>query len=630
MPRFAGLDRNNAPRAAALLLAASAVSIGVATAQPAPPIRTLDEQERLDPRFGLSDGEVVVFRTTPTEAIEGAADAKFVLREVVIEGGTTVFSAQSLRDRFADLVGKEVSVADLAAIARCIEGAYASGRGGVRAEQCKEDGLRTRGYFTSRVIIPAQVVKDGVFRLVVVEGFINDTKIAAAVGAKPLGPVAGAVEEIVGAATEVRPLRDRTLERALLLVNDLPGVSAKSAIEAAADGEAVGGSDLEVAVARDPADLFLVVDNRGSQFTGPWAGFAGFALNSFTRYGERLEGIIFSSLDFDEQLVGQASYSQLVPYGPLAARGMRIGVTISNARTTPGSTLEPLEFKSKTFYASVYATYPFIRTQNLTLEGRVAGNFTNSDTDARGAEISRDRIRTVDLGVNLRVADDVGSSSVGGEKDNQTSASFQVRQGLDAFGASAADDVRVSRFNAGGSFTTVTGDVSRRQRLPLPKNWAPVWGSVRAAGQWTDDSVYSVEEFQLGGARFGRGYDPAALSGDNAIGVSGEVQVDFVGALRGISAPKSIADLGQALGAASPGGALFSAAQGYAFVDWGKTWNAEGGAFDKATLFSAGFGVRLRLADHFGVDIEGAKPLSCEACLTGQNDLKAFVRLVVY
>ena len=146
----------------------------------------------------------------PPEAAPANADQiKFVLRDVIIEGAT-IYSTEQLREFYASLVNTEVTLARLFEIAKQIQQKY-----------------RTDGYLLARVIVPPQTISDGVFRLQVIEGFIDKVRIEG-----DIGPAKERVQSFLNKIAErdptsgkPRPLREQDAERYLLLADDIPGIS---------------------------------------------------------------------------------------------------------------------------------------------------------------------------------------------------------------------------------------------------------------------------------------------------------------------------------------------------------------------------------------------------------------------
>ena len=92
--------------------------------------------------------------------------------------------------------------------------------GGEAADQLQKR-YRDDGCLLARVVVPPQAVSDGVFRVRIVEGFVSQVQVQGDVG-----PVRKRVQAYLDRLTALRPARKQDIERYLLLVTDLPGVSA--------------------------------------------------------------------------------------------------------------------------------------------------------------------------------------------------------------------------------------------------------------------------------------------------------------------------------------------------------------------------------------------------------------------
>lgn len=85
-------------------------------------------------------------------------------------------------------------------------------------------------------------------------------------------------------------------------------------------------------------------------------------------------------------------------------------------------------------------------------------------------------------------------------------------------GGSKENDPGASRVNSGGNFIYYTAGVARIQRLP-----ESMYFVLRANGQWTNDTLTSVEEFRAGGAYSVRGYPESDAVGDYGYNFSAEL-----------------------------------------------------------------------------------------------------------
>ena len=76
------------------------------------------------------------------------------------------------------------------------------------------------------------------------------------------------------------------MERQLLLINDLPGLSARTIISPSATTP--GAADMLIIVERDPFEALVGINNHGSRFLGPWQGTAAGSLNSILGLNEQI------------------------------------------------------------------------------------------------------------------------------------------------------------------------------------------------------------------------------------------------------------------------------------------------------------------------------------------------------
>lgn len=499
----------------------------------------------------------------PREAPKGAAAVRFRLQRVELFG-VTVYSEDQLTAAFTPLIGTQVTLADIYRLAKEIERRY------------REDG-----YFLTRVLVPAQTVEDGRVRIQVLEGFVSTVRIEGDVG-----DVQSLLDRYLQPVTHERPLRYATLERALLLANDVAGISVAGVLQPAP--REPGAADLVVTASRTPFEASALADNLGDDYTGRYEFAASASSNAWTSLGERITAVGFITNPWDEhnQKVGQLSSSWRI-----GSSGLALETIYSYGVSNPGSAVEPANVDGTTWLAGVSGVYPFLRSRNLNLSGRLGFEAINDDVDVFGDQtLSRDRLRDAFLTATLDFRD-----SWRGSNTLETT----VRQGLPVMGATRGSDTNKSRENGTAQATLFQGSMSRLQ---------PLYGNLAlyliTGGQYAFASVLSEQEFLLGGAQFGRGYDYATLAGDSGIG--GTAELRYTQPL-----PLSYLDRIQLFG----------------FFDGGRIWDRE--TVDDDQLTSAGGGIRLFPLDKLFLELVAAQPLSLDSGRSGGGRDPQFLFRVV-
>lgn len=514
-----------------------------------------------EPRPGAP--QLTVPQTAPTRAPAGADQIRFMLSDLQIEG-VTAYPPEDLRPLYEGMIGQDVSLSEIYAVADRIQRKY------------REDG-----YFLARAIVPAQTVREGIFRIQVIEGYVNQIELEGEVGA-----VESLARQYLGRVTEQRPLKLATLERALLLTNDIPGITAHGLLRPAT-GE-LGAAELVVTIERTPFDAFVNIDNYGNEYTGLTELAGSASANAFTPAGEQLTftGLVsdpFSGVDQNKnewvtQLAGSARFG---------ADGFFTEGLVSYGVSHPRFLVKQFDFDSRTLLGSVTGGYPVIRSRELSVYTRMGFDYIDSDTDIFGGEkFSRDRLRVLHFS---------GSADFIDAWRGSNTAALGLRQGLPVFDATQSHDEDTSRPGATAEETVLQGSASRLQPIVgsfqvagFPAN---LNAYASASGQYAFNSLLSYEEFQLGGTRYGRGYDYGELSGDDGVGLSTELQLNHKPEI--------------------PDFPYFDGYQLFGFFDYGRVWNRHDGPDND--LASAGAGIRTSLFQRVSVELLGAKPLTLKS-----------------
>ncbi len=489
----------------------------------------------------------------------GAENVKFDFGGLRLQGANQ-YSEDQLYPMYADKIGQKISLADLYAIANKITLKY-----------------RNDGYILSQVIVPPQTIESGVANLQIVEGYINNIQIQ---GDTQSDSEIELIKQYASYINDASALNIKEMERQLLLINDLPGVNARTIISPSP--EASGAADMIIIVERDTFEATAGVDNYGSRFLGPLQLNGSTTFNSLLGLNEQVTLQAVVAPDAGAELAfGGIGYKQ-----PVGRWGTNIIAGASITDTDPGFTLEQFQVKGLSKNLTIGAEHPFIRSRDVNLIGRALFDLRNVDSKNNVQATVKDRIRAIRVGMQADFLDRLLGVAV-------NTIDMEVSQGVDILGASDKGDANLTRSLGDPTFTKYNVQLQRLQRITSSVN---VLLSGRA--QLANNPLLSSEEFGLGGISTVRGYEPSETVGDD--GIAGKVEVQWNNADRKV--------------------------QVYTFLDSGTVWNqdANNSAAKRNSLTSAGLGVRLDLPMDIDAEFIAAQPLHRDVSSRGNRDPQFF------
>ena len=264
------------------------------------------------PQLPQSTLDPVIPETPEQAPPPDAEEIKFTLTGILIEGAT-VYSQKDLDPLYGELLGKEVSLADIYRVAEKITAKYGND-----------------GYALSRAVVPAQRISNGIVRLQIIEGYIDKIIIE--------GETGGASDLIWEYGEKVsasRPLMAEVLERYLLLANDLPGVKVESVLKASETNH--GASNLVLVSKHKPVSASAVLDNRGSRSSGPHQQTFSLSGNSLTGLAEQ------TTLRYIRAGNNELRYIQFAHQEQIGTEGTKLNLTANRSRSTSGYNVKYLE-----------------------------------------------------------------------------------------------------------------------------------------------------------------------------------------------------------------------------------------------------------------------------------------------
>ncbi|HUP06045.1 MAG TPA: ShlB/FhaC/HecB family hemolysin secretion/activation protein, partial [Caldimonas sp.] len=552
-------------RSVSLAAAVAWVALGgAAWAQVLPaPIAPGRVEQPLQPRPTVppTGGAPAVPTIPGGEMPAGAETVHFALRGIQLSG-VTMYPAGTFDSLYSNLVGKDVTLAQVYSVAQAMTARY-----------------RSDGYILSQAVLPAQQIANGVVQIRVVEGFVDKVIVKDELTGAT-GVDRSVLDRLAQKITTVRPLTAKALERYMLLINDLPGVQAKSFL--APSATTPGAADLTIVLNEKKYDGFVSFDNLGSRFVGPLefsaAGNLDNALGIYERTGLRYAG----TFDFTELKYIEASHQEQI-----GSEGMHVDFVYFHSDSQPDNTVHSahLQVDSLNNTGMAVLTYPAIRSRAENLNLRARFDIDNIDVSTGHVETTMDRLRVLRLSSAYNIVD----TAVGPPAVNLFT--LEVSQGLPLLDASDKDKLS-SNIRAPSTFTKVTLEVQRQQSIV--DDWSLL---LAGEGQFAATDLLSEEKIGLGGPLYGRGYDPSQIIGDE--GLAGKVELQY----------------GRELGLN-----WFKGYQAYAFFDAGYVHDLHKLVVQNHHLMTTGVGVRSNFTDQLSGFVQLAKQLTKSAAVPGTGE----------
>ena len=492
------------------------------------------------------DFEIFIQQTEKTPVNKAVDDLVFDLSGVRVEG-SSYYSAPQIDAMFAHLVGKKVSISDLRAVAEQLETQY-----------------RDAGFFLTRVFLPPQQVKNGVFEIRVIEGYIS---AGFAEGGNDItrARIEGLLQNnLVGK----KPLNLAALERTLLVANEFPGYTASSMLR---QGSEVGTSELVATLVDVPGSQNLSINNNSSNVTGPWGyGYSGVFNNKLGR-GEQISVGVNAGADFSVLKSLSLKYAE-----PLGSSGLvgSIGALMSEAH--PAGSVAALKIVSVGSSITPRLRYPLLRGRDSSVYVESGLSVNKTETTIDGAALTLDQFTVWDANVAwLYKTQNAGAGN----------ARMSIARGVPYFGVMQANASNPSVVGFDNHFLKWTYGLQHTYAL-TPQ--ASVQLSVNGQSVSSSTKLLSGEQVSFGGAALGRGYDGGTISGDSGYGGLLELRYDL----------------------AYRHAALLAPVQLYAFTDAAEaTTNANAVTGTDASfkaLASHGFGARFVFVRSITLDVQFA------------------------
>ena len=414
---------------------------------------------------------------------------KVLVKGFRFTGNEGIATDAELEELVKDSTGKELGFADLQNIASLVT-AY----------------LREKkGYLLARAYLPKQDITEGIITIAVISGRIDGkVRINREEPARIRSSLlAGIADRAVPPGS---PARMEQIERAVLLMNDLPGIAARASLE---PGAAPGTTRIVINAEEGPVFQGLLSgDTFGDRYTGTYRGTGQVAAYDPFGLGDQMT----LSYTYAEHLnQWRAAYNL-----PLGSTGLTVNALYTGLTYELGKDLTDLKAKGWAETLSAGISYPLVRTRNKSIWAGAGAEYMMLNDEANGEKTRDRRISDGTLSVSGNFFDTFGGGGL-------TSASVILTGGnVDLSGLTANKENDDAGPRTQGAFLRATYSLARLQRITRK---VALFGSLR--GQFASYNLDSSQKFIMGGPTGIRAYPVGEAPGDEGHTLTLEARCDM-------------------------------------------------------------------------------------------------------
>jgi hemolysin activation/secretion protein len=428
---------------------------------------SVKEPERKARKAGVDSGSVLVSKIN-------------VIGNVPVGTDKALLSDKKLGRILSAYEGRELTLGEIYEVSDKLTAAY-----------------REAGYLVTYAYVPPQTIKDGTLVINVVAGKLGTIEVTGNRHFK-----SDFIENHLARSQE-GALSEKQLERGLVLLNEYSDLNVKAALK---PGQQPGTTDVVVTVEDEtPVHFSAFYDNYGSKYT------------SEDRFGVRSSfGNLITSGDsfsvagitaINPLSISDLSYVRLDYTFPITSSGLTAGLYYANSLFENEDQFGPtMTINGRADVGGFYLAYPFIKTVDSTLEGRISFDFK---------DVANENI-LVQSNLNYPTENNIRAASLAFTYDfmdnfsGRNYARLTLSQGFeDLLGGGNYEQYPVQPYDPAFDYTKLNFDFIRLQKLPGYNTL-----SLSFSGQFTDQTLPSPEQITIGGAHTVRGFQLSEHYGD--------------------------------------------------------------------------------------------------------------------
>jgi hemolysin activation/secretion protein len=431
--------------------------------------------------------ETLLKKEEITDTLEG--DQKILVKKFEFTGELDFVPIETLQNLIKEFNGRELNFGEIQSVVNTINRYF-----------------QNQGFLVSRAYLPKQEVKDNTILIAVYEGKLDDDQ-PYRILSQGLKLKDDKIFGYLDKALE-RGLTYSSLERAILNINDNPGINAKASLE---PGDETGETRIVLDITEGKLLTYNTsFNNHGSRYTGKNRATANFTFNNPYLTGDKLDLILAKSDEDFESIELKYNF-------PLGEDGWRIETSYNYFDYKIGKELASSNILGDSESYKLNARYPYYRTslESLFFDFGYTEKYLYSET--AGSATSDKEIKNFVFGAEWNKSDNFYGGGYTQIKPTFTFGDLD----LSKVTSSLNSDNTGARTN--GSFEKTTIDITRIQKINDNLN-LHLFGTTQFASKNLDSS----EKLSLGGPAGIRAYPVGEATGDEGFRYSIDAKYSII------------------------------------------------------------------------------------------------------
>ena len=404
------------------------------------------------------------------------------------------------------------------------------------------DLYNEKGYFLSVAYLPDQKINEklGVLQIVVIEGYIHNIQLPT-----ETKKYNKQIFTYLKGLLKQKPINIKFLENCMMRINDLFEYKFKGTLINLNDTNN-GAVKLVLNATKKSNTGKLSFDNFASKAVGPhqFKFLYTQPLSPFNQTKLLCGG--------NPLLIKKFNYINL-SHTFLFSKNINLDFSGGFTRMKPGESFRNVDVKSDSNNLNTSINYKLLYQRDSSVDVKFTFGIQNANNNILNNSFSKDRIRTIKFNTSYTFT---------GTKDYGF-VDFIFTKGLSVLRASKKEDPNLSRSGAVPNFNKLELNAFYSNRL-----YDSFYLLLGFYGQYTNQIMFSSEEFGYGGQSFGKAYDSSYISGDRGVSASIELSYSrWANSKYWVPVP-------------------------YIYSDFGVIWRKDPTRIPKETGISCGFGVR--------------------------------------